>query len=212
MKMGESRSLAHSGRIIAIEGVDAVGKQTQSVLLQSWFKDHGFKVSSFSFPDYRTPIGKEIKAFLDGRRNFQPEVRHMLFAANRWEKASQIREAQSESDAIVVNRYTESNLVYGLANGLRLDWLVWLERGLPKSDLVVVLDAPSKGLASRRPGKKDSYEKDSDLQGRVQTLYKELAPKFGWMIVDGSKSIRRVHGSIVEAVTANLDRSAGARK
>ncbi len=204
--------MAHRGRIIAIEGVDAVGKHTQSVLLQTWFKSHGFKVTSFSFPDYETPIGKEIKAFLAGQRNLQPEVRHMLFAANRWEEASLIRKAQAENDAVIVNRYTESNLVYGIANGLRLEWLVALEEGLPESDLVIVLDAPSKNLVSRRPGEKDSYEKDSELQVRVQTLYKELAPKFGWMIIDGSKSIRGVHNSIVAAVKANLDRGSGARK
>ena len=118
--------------------------------------------TSLSFPDYGTPIGKEIKAFLAGKRDFRAEVRHMLFAANRWEKSSLIRESQTENEVVIVNRYTESNLVYGVANGLRLDWLVALEEGLPKSDLVIVLDAPSKGLVSRRPGPKDSYEKDHE--------------------------------------------------
>jgi dTMP kinase len=203
--------LSRRGRIVAIEGVDAVGKHTQSLLLQTWFRNHGFKVASLSFPDYGTPIGKEIKAFLAGKRDFQAEVRHMLFAANRWEKSSLIRESQIENEVVIVNRYTESNLVYGVANGLRLEWLVALEEGLPKSDLVIVLDAPSKGLVSRRPGPKDSYEKDRELQLRVQTLYKELAPKFGWMVIDGSRSVRRVHNSIVEAVKANIDARPRAR-
>jgi len=82
--------------------------------------------------------------------------------------------------------------------------LAALEEGLPRSNLVMVLDAPSKGLVSRRPGPKDSYEKDHELQLRVQTLYKELAPKFGWMIIDGSRSVRSVHNSMVEAVRLNL--------
>ena len=155
--------MSRMGRIIAIEGVDAVGKQTQSLLLQGWIKDQGFKVASLSFPDYETPIGREIRAFLAGRRNFQAEVRHMLFAANRWEKISQIKELQKENEALVVNRYTESNLVYGAAHGLRLEWLVALEEGIPKSNLVIVLDAPSKSLTSRRPGVKDSYEKDREI-------------------------------------------------
>ncbi|MGA2200015.1 MAG: dTMP kinase [Nitrososphaerales archaeon] len=201
----------HRGRIIAIEGVDAVGKHTQSLLLETWFRNHGIKSTSLSFPDYGTPIGKEIKAFLAGRRDFPAEVRHMLFAANRWEKSSLIRKSQAECEVVIVNRYTESNLVYGVANGLHLDWLASLEEGLPKSNLVMVLEDPSKGLVSRRPGRKDSYEKDQELQVRVQTLYKELAPKFGWMIIDGSRSVRSVHNSIVEAVRANIDARPRAR-
>ena len=193
------------GRIIGLEGVDAVGKHTQSVLLQGWLRSQGLSVTSLSFPDYETPIGREIKAFLAGKREFPAEVRHMLFAANRWERISQIKESQSNSEILIVNRYTESNLVYGVANGLRLEWLVALEEGMPKPDLVIVLDAPSKSLISRRLGLKDSYERDHNLQVRVQTLYKELAPKFGWMIIDGSRSIRQVHNSIIEAVRKKLE-------
>ena len=193
------------GRIVSVEGIDAVGKSTQSLLLETWFKDHGLRVTSLSFPDYDTPIGVEIKAFLEGRREFGPEVRHMLFAANRWEKVSLIRRSQLENEVIIVNRYTESNLVYGVANGLRLGWLAALEKGIPKSDLVLVLDAPSKGLVSRRPGPKDSDETDFELQARVRTPYKELALKFGWMTIDGSKSVGGVHDSVVKAVKDNLD-------
>ena len=154
MKRPESRSLSRRGRIIAIEGIDAVGKRTQSLRLQNWFRRNGIKVTSLSFPDYETPIGREIKAFLAGKRDFQAEVRHMLFAANRWEKVSVIRESQIANEIVIVNRYTESNLVYGVANGLRLEWLAALEEGIPKSDLVIVLDAPSKAMASRRPGQR----------------------------------------------------------
>ena len=188
-----------------------MGKSTQSLRLQTWFKRKGVKVSSLSFPDYETPIGREIKAFLAGKRTFQAEVRHMLFAANRWEKLAAIRESQIENEVVIVNRYTESNLVYGVANGLRLEWLAALEQGMPKSDLVVVLDAPSMALTSRRPGPKDSYEKDHEMQLRVQSLYRELAPRFGWIIVDGSRSVRGVHDSIIKVVKGSLDARLRAR-
>jgi len=211
LKTRDSASLTRGGRIISIEGVDAVGKSTQSLRLQTWFKRKGVKVSSLSFPDYETPIGREIKAFLAGKRTFQAEVRHMLFAANRWEKLAAIRESQIENEVVIVNRYTESNLVYGVANGLRLEWLAALEQGMPKSDLVMVLDAPSMALTSRRPGPKDSYEKDHEMQLRVQSLYRELAPRFGWIIVDGSRSVRGVHDSIIKVVKGSLDARLRAR-
>jgi dTMP kinase len=196
--------LSGKGRIVAIEGIDAVGKHTQSLLLEAWLRERGTKVSSLSFPDYETPIGREIKAFLAGKRSFPAEVRHMLFAANRWEKVPLIDECLADSEVVIVNRYTESNLAYGLANGLPLRWLLSLEQGIPKTDLVIVLVAPTERVRSRRPGPKDSYEKDQGLQDRVQSFYEKLAHRFGWVTLDGSLPVDEVHRSIAEVVKGKL--------
>ena len=37
-----------------------------------------------------------------------------------------------------MNRYYHSNLVYGLANGMKQKWLENLDAGLPKADLVIL--------------------------------------------------------------------------
>ncbi|RMF31659.1 MAG: thymidylate kinase, partial [Candidatus Nitrosothermus koennekii] len=49
--------------IIVIEGIDKSGKTTQTNMLKDRLKQ--YKVATFSFPDYNTNIGKEIRAFLD---------------------------------------------------------------------------------------------------------------------------------------------------
>lgn len=193
------------GYIIGIEGMDAVGKHTQSLLLETWLRKNGLETVTLSFPDYETPIGREIRAFLSGERAFLPELRHMLFAANRWEKVPLINGYLKANKTIIVNRYSESNLVYGVANGLRLEWLMSLEEGVPKPDLVVVLNAPHAGLLSRRPGTKDTYENDSELQTLVQRLYIELSTKFGWVVVDAGGEIESVHESLVEVVKKRMN-------
>jgi dTMP kinase len=43
-----------------------------------------------------------------------------------------------------MNRYYQSNLIYGLVNGLPPEWLEHLDAGLPKADLVIVLDVNQK--------------------------------------------------------------------
>jgi dTMP kinase len=197
--------LSQSGYMIGIEGIDAVGKHTQSLLLEAWFRDKGLETAILSFPDYETPIGKEIRAFLSGERDLLPQLRHMLFAANRWEKVPLIKEYREAKKTIIVNRYSESNIVYGVANGLQIEWLTALEEGIPKPDLVVVLDAPHAGLVTRRPGTKDSYEKDSELQLRAQTLYRDLAPRFGWVVLDASREVEAVHESLVEVVKQRMN-------
>lgn len=200
--------MSRRGYLIGIEGIDAVGKQTQSALLDSWLNRNGYGSILMSFPDYETPIGKQIQGFLSGRIDLPPRVRHLLFAANRWEKASFIQREEAEGKVIIVNRYTESNLVYGVANGLPVDWLLGLEAGMPKTNLVIVLDAPAPNLVSRRADK-DSYEKDSELQRKSRTMYKKLARRFGWKIVDATGSKEEVHDSIVAIVEKGLRRRKG---
>jgi dTMP kinase len=189
--------------LIGIEGIDAVGKQTQSALLDSWLRRNGFASTLMSFPDYETPIGQQIQGFLSGRLDFPPQVRHLLFAANRWEKAPLISRMEGEDRVLIVNRYTESNIAYGVANGLPVDWLLGLEAGIPKTDLVIVLDAPAPALVSRRPGK-DSYEKDNALQRKTRKVYKELAPRFGWKVVEATGGIEEVHSSVLAIVQEGL--------
>ena len=198
------------GYMIAIEGIDAVGKNTHSLLLSAWLRKRGVKAEHLSFPDYDTPIGKEIKSFLSGRRSYPAELQHLLFAANRWEKSDEIKSYLRAGEAIIVNRYTESNLAYGKANGLDVGWLTNLENGLPRADLVIVLDAPPHSLSSRRPGSsKDAYERSSALQSKAQKAYRELARKGGWKLIDADRSVGEVQAAVLKAVREALKKDRG---
>jgi dTMP kinase len=164
-----------------------------------------------SFPDYDTPIGKEIKSFLSGGRKYPVELQHLLFAANRWEKLEEIKSRLRAGETLIVNRYTESNLAYGMANGLDTGWLAALENGLPKADLVIVLDASPGSLSSRRPrGSKDVYEKSSAMQARAQKAYRELARKHDWSLIDAGGEVGDVQASVVDVVRDALRRDRGA--
>ncbi len=198
------------GYIVAVEGVDAVGKSTQSRLLFEWLSKRGVKVARMSFPDYETPIGREIKAFLSGRRAYPVELQHLLFAANRWEKYDEILLRLRAGEVIIVNRYTESNLAYGVANGLGTDWLANLEKGLPEANLVVVLDAPIRSLASRRPGaSKDAYEKSSALQSKAKKAYRQLSRDEHWKLIDANESVADVQAMVVSTLKEALERDRG---
>ncbi len=195
--------------MIGIEGIDAAGKRTQSSLLRSWLRRNGIQTKTLSFPDYKTPLGVELKRFLSGERSYSPHVRHMLFAANRWEKREAIENYLSQGKTVIVDRYTESNLVYGVANGLPLDWLIGLEEGLPKPSLVIVLDAPAAKIFNRRTHRKDRYEEDLTLQERARKVYLELARRFGWVVINGGEESQTVHRSVVKAVSERLSITTG---
>lgn len=193
------------GLLVALEGIDAVGKRTQSSLLGSWLRSRGITSKTLSFPDYGTAIGREIRGFLHGGRTYSAEVGHMLYAVNRWEKKGEIEALLAASDVLIVNRYSASNLAYGVANGLKLDWLANLETGLPSADLVLVLDAPPSILSSRRGSNKDRYERNLDLQERVRKVYLELAEEFKWVVVDATQGIQNTHLVLVAEVKEVLE-------
>jgi dTMP kinase len=185
------------GKIIVFEGIDKAGKTTQAKLLE---KKLGSNCVRIDFPDYSTPVGKEIKQFLDGKRNYPDEVKMMLLSANRWEKKDEIEKMVSKGTTVIMNRYYQSNLVYGISKGLKIDWLLSLDKGLPKADLVIVIDIRPKTLVSRSKNVVDTFEKDLELIRRVKKNYKILASKFNWRTVEGEKSVDEVHGQVLRIV------------
>lgn len=193
------------GLLVGIEGIDAAGKRTQSSLLEAWLHSKKVTVDTISFPEYSTTIGGEIRGFLLGTKSYPPEVRHMLFAVNRWERRRAIEDRLERREVVIVNRYSESNFAYGVANGLRLDWLVNLEAGLPKTDLVLVLDAPPSAFYNRRGTKKDRYESDTGLQERARKAYIELGERFGWETINAANGIQETSRLVTEAVSKLLD-------
>ena len=184
--------------IVVFEGGDQAGKKTQSELLEKTLKTAKIKAKLFSFPDYSTPIGKEINKYLHGKRKFPPQVIHCLLAANRWEKLDEIKKAQQKNSVIIMNRYRESNLVYGLVNGLKIDWLENLDVGLPKSDLVIVLDVSQNESFNRKRANRDRFEKNKDFSQRISKTYRKIAKQKKWKIVNATKSKHEVHGDIMK--------------
>jgi dTMP kinase len=184
--------------IVVIEGGDQAGKKTQTELLFKALKKRKIKATIFSFPDYTTPVGKEIAKYLSGNRKFLPQTIHCLLAANRWEKLNQILKAQSENSVLIMNRYYQSNLIYGLANGLKQGWLENLDAGLPKADLVILLDISQKESFRRKKTNRDKFEKNEKFLKKISKIYRDTAKKKRWTIIDAFQSKEKVHQEILK--------------
>ena len=197
-------SLIQIKMIIVFEGGDQAGKKTQSSLLTKKLKSLKIKTELFSFPDYTTPIGKEINKYLHGKRSFSPQTIHCLLAANRWEKVEKIKMAQEKNSVVIMNRYAESNLVYGLVNGLKLSWLENLDAGLPKSDLVIVLDVPQNESFKRKKTNRDKFEKNKFFSQTISKTYRKMAKKKRWKIVDATNSKNEVHQDIMQIFSRKI--------
>jgi len=195
--------VATNGKIIVLEGTDKAGKTTQSRLLSEALKVTGKVCVIIDFPDYTTAIGMEIRALLDGRRDYPAEAMHLLFSANRWEKKKEIESMVESGTIIVLNRYWQSNLSYGAANGIDTNWLLNLDKGLPKEDLVVVI-LVNPDVSTKRAETQDAFESNPQLAAKAYKNYLKFAKQFGWKVIDGSKSKDQVHQEVMKIVKKEL--------
>ena len=186
--------------IIALEGTDQAGKKTQTEMLAKALKRQKIKTAIFSFPDYSTTIGREINNYLHNKRKFSPEIIHYLYALNRREKLDEIKKSAAKNSILIMNRYYHSNLVYGIANGLKEKWLQKLEEGLPKADLVIILDASQSDSFSRKKSKRDKFEKNKDFSQKISQIYRRLAKKHRWKMVNASGTKQEVHKEILKII------------
>lgn len=192
-----------SGHFIAFEGIDQSGKRTQSRLLASKLRRAGYRVASISFPDYTTPIGRRIRAYLGGSR-LPAHAVHMLYSANRWERGEKISRLIEQGKVAIADRYTASNLAYGLARGIDLDWLLNLDRGLPEPEAVIVVDVGPRISLERKPRRRDAHERDLEFLKRVRENYLQLSARFGWKVVDGGRPRDQVADDIHSHVISVL--------
>src|SRR6266540_2658436 len=139
-----------SGQLIAFEGLDQSGKQTQAELLRDRLKAEGRKARLVSFPDYGTSIGEEIARALQGEREYEPDVMQLLYIANRYERKPDLQRWLDGGLVLVCDRYTASSVAYGEAHGLDAAWLVDIQKFLPTAALTIVLDiAPETAVARK---------------------------------------------------------------
>lgn len=195
--------------IIVIEGSDSSGKKTQCLMLHAALKSRfpERRVEQLSFPDYKTPVGQEIGFFLrKNQKDYPQQFFNLLQVANRWEKIWLLNRynGRDNKDLLILDRYSESNIVYGRARGLDIEWLQSIEFGLPKSDLVIVLDVDVVKAAERDKKEKDVNEADLQYQKDVREQYLKLAQKFGWSVVNGDGDLGEVHERVLAEVVKEI--------
>lgn len=190
--------------LVAIEGLDQSGKETQARELRDRLRAVGYRSRVVSFPDYGTSIGEEIARALQGEREYGPETMQLLYVANRFERQADILRWQAGGLIVLFDRYVASAVAYGEAHGLDPAWLENLQIYLPQPDLTFFLDiAPETAMARKAVGR-DRYERDLALLTRVRASYQRLAAQPNWIPIDGEQSPGDVSADLAAALEPRL--------
>ena len=189
-----------TGHLIAFEGLDQSGKQTQAEALRDRLKQDGRKSRLVSFPDYGTSIGEEIARALQGERDYGADVMQLLYIANRYERKPDLQRWLDGGLILVSDRYLASSIAYGEAQGLDGAWLRDVQKYLPQPDLTILLDIAPGTAAGRKTANRDKYERDLALLGRVRESYRRQAEAGGWLVLDGERPKDDVAADVQRAV------------
>ncbi|MCC7009899.1 MAG: dTMP kinase [Acidobacteria bacterium] len=192
--------------LIAFEGLDQSGKETQARGLGARLAAAGHGVQPVSFPDYETALGREIRRALAGECSYGPEVMQLLYVANRFEYKPRLDAWLAAGDVVICDRYRASSVAYGEAQGLDVGWLNDIQRHLPIPDVTVLLDIAPDTAVRRKSAGRDRYERDLALLGRVRQSYRRQAEAADWVVIDGECSKEDVAAAVAEAVLPRLAR------
>lgn len=189
-----------NGKIIVLEGIDKSGKTTQSKLLLDYINSMtNFKAVQLNFPNYSTFSGIEIHRHLKGQALYNPYALRVLFTLNRYEEKPLIEHLLREGSILIMNRYYQSNIIYGLADGItKRKWLESLDEEMPQANLVIVLDISAEESISRNPNP-DFKEQDRDYLDKVKGYFTKYANIYNWKIIDANKRSKEdIHKEVVD--------------
>jgi dTMP kinase len=193
-----------SGHLIAFEGLDQSGKQTQAELLRDRLKQGGRKARLVSFPDYGTSIGEEIARALQGEREYGPDVMQLLYIANRYERKPDLLRWLEGGLVLVCDRYTASSIAYGEAQGLDPAWLTEMQKFLPPPSVTIMLDISPETAVQRKAVDRDRYERDIAMQTRVRESNKLQAAAQDWIVLDGEQGKDTIAAHVYTSVIARI--------
>lgn len=218
------------GKIIVIEGVDSVGKHTQTLELEKKLVNDGYKVYHHSFPSYEEKQATLAEMYLNGTFGkavdcLDYKVLSSFFAVDRIATYHlKIKDILEKGYIVILDRYTTSNMVHQASklNNKKdiLDAVNWIDNyefndlGLPRPDAVLYLminqAAREKMLDKRRnDNEKDVTESDKTYLNKCSKTGLMIAKHNKWHIIDCSdkdtvKSIDSISNDIYDVVIKTI--------
>lgn len=194
------------GLLVAFEGLDRSGKTTQATLLVDYLNE--LKENSavlMRFPDRTTLTGKAIDICLKNTKEaggIHGTVLALLFAAERVERAADIRALLKAGTTVVCDRYSAFGAAYANANGEDLDWALGLDDGIPKPDITFFMWATPKELMDRRGYGEEAFAYLL-FQEKVWRSYQSIitrvidSGKEWWRPIDSLRDTRTQHAEVI---------------
>jgi dTMP kinase len=195
------------GLFISLEGIDGVGKSTQSDLIEAYLTQLGRRVVR-TFEPGGTELGQEIRHLLLHRKGeVAPRAEALLYAADRAHHvATKVRPALARGEVVLTDRYLDSSVAYqGVgrelnAEDVRSISMFAVENLMPH--LTILLDLEASASLARRNQTGDApdrleREKVEFFEAVRQAYLKMAAAEPArWVVIDANQSVEAMQAQI----------------
>ncbi|MHC1759803.1 MAG: dTMP kinase [Negativicutes bacterium] len=206
-----------AGIFITMEGPDGSGKTTQIALLAKVLTRAGLEVVQTREPG-GTPLADRIRELVldPAHDKMAARTEALLYMAARAQHTAElIRPAMERGAVVISDRYTDSSLVYqGVARGLPIDSLIWLNRFATEEltpDLTLLLDGDTDCLVQRvaSRGNKDRLDnEDAEFHRKVREGFLLLAAQNPdrFCVIDADRTVKSIQMDIQRCVLEFLQK------
>ncbi len=209
----------YEGLLVVIEGTDGSGKSTQLELLKRYMQDmsYGVMVSEWKTSRLIAKVIDEAKE----RNLLNASTYSLLYAADFADRLeNQIIPALKSGFIVLLDRYYYTALARDVVRGQDIEWVKNLYEFAPEPDLVFYLDMPVDVLLKRIIGTTglDFYESGRDVgfstdfyksfeiyQNRCLEEYNRMKSEYGFISIDGTKTVEEIHDEMKKHVQEILD-------
>ena len=223
------------GKLIVLEGTDGAGKSTQFARLCTRAENEGLGFRRLIFPRYQEESSSLIRMYLRGEfgdkpGDVNPYAASAFYAVDRYASWKQDWEFfYRQGGTVLADRYTTSNAVHQgakLPAEERSDFFRWLfafeyaRMGLPRPDLVLYLDLPTREAVERLRHREEETHTKGDIQeadtGYLAACRKsalQAAQEYGWTCIPcldekgAMRSVEEIHTEVWENVRLCLEQT-----
>lgn len=204
-----------NGLFIAFEGIDGCGKSTQAKLLG----DYIFSLSKYNHVlKTREPYkNQDIRKILQSESDPYSQAMKLaeMFTQDRKMHVSEcIIPAVNKGIDVISDRYSLSTLAYQQTQGVPLQELLKMHKGLPIPDLIFIVDVPVETALERmkkdlkKGGRKteQKFEINKEFIGKLRQAYINLVklPRHNVILIDGRKSPKNIFEKQIKPIIDKL--------
>lgn len=183
--------------IIAFEGIDGAGKATQADKLYRYLDKKGFVTDGESFPDYVGPYN-ELAEAIEGSHVVTDYFRQHFYSMCMNNYYNMHKDGiMDEHEMVIMNRWQDSTMVYGTAQGIDVWDLQRLTKQLPSAKITFYLDI-TEMESNIRTANEHGYE-DGFLD-KVNNIYRHYSEFSSWTRIDGTKPEDEIHEIVKKTV------------
>jgi len=181
--------------MIAVYGINGIGKTTQAERLVEYLVSQGKQASRLKYPVYDLePEGPFIYKYLRdpefrAAHELSTEDFQMKYAENRRRYEAELLARLEAGEWIVAEDYTGTGLAWGLTWGADLEYLEKINQGLREPDLSILLHGERFLTAVEAEHRNETADEKIRICKNFHLL---LGLRAGWAVVNANQSIEAV--------------------